>query len=568
MRFNVVKSTTEIINDNEIYLIHTAWDDWFQYNTKYRVYLKQGGTVIKLGETKIAETGLETGGPNLPDNFEFLGSEFYSLGTDSEYYKNILDNFSSDLERNDFYRSIRDVAADDRIYNNVKNLDPFISSLSRGIRNTLIEGNFRRLTQGISEPKDFSFSFVPNESCKLEFNIDPSRKPVPTNVHAIVGRNGVGKSTLLKDLLISIKDEDASKFITGEGVWAGIEKIHDFFSNILFFSYSIFDEKPDIKSNYSKEGMSFIPITYSSTLLSICKEKYPDMDFNEYYDAKINRLKFINEAGECVSPEEISNQDTIEAKDGTDIRITEKTEEVEKVKRPNPWTWIFMDSLLNCLERKPILWTKMMRILYSDPIFSELDCISLVSNFLEQESNEYLRTFYNFFEKLSSGHKIVMLSLTRMIELAEEKVLVIIDEPELYLHPPLLSSFIRCLSELMIQRNGVAILATHSPVVLQELQSTTVHKISRIGSTLIAERPEVETFGQSISSLMTEVFSLETEKSGFITVIDNIIKGSVSEERTLDTYLDYFGSLGKSLLVNKLLNKRNGVVSEEYDYSD
>ena len=36
MKFNVVKDIEEIINDNEIYLIHTAWDDWFQYNTKYQ----------------------------------------------------------------------------------------------------------------------------------------------------------------------------------------------------------------------------------------------------------------------------------------------------------------------------------------------------------------------------------------------------------------------------------------------------------------------------------------------------------------------------------------------------
>ena len=568
MRFNVVKSTDEINNDNEIYLIHTSWDDWFQYKTKYRVYLKRNGYIVKLGETKIAEIDLESGGPNLPETFETLDNKFYSLGTDSEYYENILKIFSSDLERNDFYRSLRDVAADSRIYENVKDLDPFISSLSRGIRNTLIEGNFRRLSQGISEPQAFSFSFVPNESCKLEFNINPLNKPVPTNVHAIVGRNGVGKSTLLKDLLLSIKEGDTSKFITGDSDSARFENIHDFFSNILFFSYSIFDEKHEIKPNYDKSGMSFIPITNSSTLLSICKEKYPDKDFYDYYATKIKRLKFFNESDECISPGEISKRDTIGTSNATDTSNTENTEVAKEAKKPNPWTWIFMDSLLNCLEKKPVLWASMMKILYSDPMFSELDCISIVKNYFQQESNEYLRTFYNFFEKLSSGHKIVMLSLTRIIELAEEKVLVVIDEPELYLHPPLLSSFIRCLSELMIQRNGVAILATHSPVVLQELQSDTVYKIHRIGESLKAERPEIETFGQSISSLMSEVFSLETEKSGFITVIDKLIEESVSEERILDTYMDSFGSLGKRLLVNKLINKRNGAESEEYDYSN
>lgn len=559
MKFNVVKEKEEIVNDDEIYLIHTVWDDWFQYNTKYCVYLKQKGDIVKLGETKIAEHGLKFGAPSLPKTFTSLDDKFYSLGTDSEYYKNILDKLDSDLQRDIFFRSLKDVAADEILYEKIKDTEPFITSLSRGIKNSLIEGNFRRLSQGISEPQSFSFSFIANENCQLEFNINPFNEPVPTNVHAIVGRNGVGKSTLLKNFLLSIYHKDDSRFITGKNIFEAFEDIHDFFSKILFFSYSIFDEKPDIKSNYSKVGMSFIPITYSSTLLSICQEKNPEGDFKKYYSKKIERLKFINESGECISPEENPNQDKSDTINSIDAKINKKT---------NPWTWIFMDSLLNCFEKKPILWGNMMRILYSDPMFSELNCISLIENYLQQDRNEYLRVFYNFFEKLSSGHKIVMLSLTRIIEFAEEKVLVIIDEPELYLHPPLLSSFIRCLSELMIQRNGVAILATHSPVVLQEIQSDTVYKIHRIGDSLKAERPEIETFGQSISSLMSEIFSLETEKSGFITVIDKLIKESVSEERILDTYIDSFGSLGKRLLVNKMINKKNGAESEKYDYSN
>lgn len=67
---------------------------------------------------------------------------------------------------------------------------------------------------------------------------------------------------------------------------------------------------------------------------------------------------------------------------------------------------------------------------------------------------------------------------------------------------------------------------------------------------------------------MSEIFSLETEKSGFITVIDKLIEESVSEERILDTYIDSFGSLGKRLLVNKMINKKNGAESEKYDYSN
>jgi predicted ATP-dependent endonuclease of OLD family len=69
---------------------------------------------------------------------------------------------------------------------------------------------------------------------------------------------------------------------------------------------------------------------------------------------------------------------------------------------------------------------------------------------------------------MSSGHAIVLLTITRLVATVEEKTLVLLDEPESHLHPPLLSAFIRALSDLLYDRNGVAIIATHSPVVLQE----------------------------------------------------------------------------------------------------
>ncbi|PJN92440.1 hypothetical protein CNY89_29680, partial [Amaricoccus sp. HAR-UPW-R2A-40] len=72
-------------------------------------------------------------------------------------------------------------------------------------------------------------------------------------------------------------------------------------------------------------------------------------------------------------------------------------------------------------------------------------------------------------KKMSSGHAIIILTLTQLVAQVQEKSLVLMDEPESHLHPPLLSAFIRSLSRLLHRQNGVAIIATHSPVVLQEI---------------------------------------------------------------------------------------------------
>ena len=69
-----------------------------------------------------------------------------------------------------------------------------------------------------------------------------------------------------------------------------------------------------------------------------------------------------------------------------------------------------------------------------------------------------------------------------MVNFVERKTLVIMDEPEEHLHPPLVSAFIRALSELMSYRNGVAIIATHSPVIVQEVLEDAYGKLGDTGS--------------------------------------------------------------------------------------
>ena len=102
-----------------------------------------------------------------------------------------------------------------------------------------------------------------------------------------------------------------------------------------------------------------------------------------------------------------------------------------------------------------------------------------------------------------------------MIAKVGEKSLVLIDEPETHLHPPLLSSFVRMLSDLMREKNGVAIITTHSPVVLQEVPKKCATKLSRSGNKVRTYRPQIETFGASVSSLTSEVFGLEVTRTGY-----------------------------------------------------
>lgn len=116
-----------------------------------------------------------------------------------------------------------------------------------------------------------------------------------------------------------------------------------------------------------------------------------------------------------------------------------------------------------------------------------------------------------------------------------------LDEPESHLHPPLLSAFTRALSQLLQDRNGLAIIATHSPVVLQEVPKSCVWVITRSKLAASQYRPKLETFGENVGVLTREVFGLEVSKSGFHSLLARDVATGQSYEAIS---LDYGGQLG------------------------
>lgn len=137
------------------------------------------------------------------------------------------------------------------------------------------------------------------------------------------------------------------------------------------------------------------------------------------------------------------------------------------------------------------------------------------------------------FERLSSGHAIVLLTMTRLVELVDERTVVLMDEPEAHLHPPLLSAFVRALSDLLTSRNGVALISTHSPVVLQEVPKSCVWKLRRTGKFAAADRPTIETFGENVGILTREVFELEVTTSGFHNLLQQAVENSQDDYDTV-----------------------------------
>jgi hypothetical protein len=201
-------------------------------------------------------------------------------------------------------------------------------------------------------------------------------------------------------------------------------------------------------------------------------------------------------------------------------------------KTPEQLSVEFGDSVLLCRQgARTDRWRRALETLEADPIFRDAEIASLASVEGDDELKAAAKTL---FQRLSSGHKIVLLTVTRLVQSVEEKTLVLIDEPEAHLHPPLLAAFVRALSDLLINRNGVAIIAKHSPVVLQEVPRSCVWKIRRAGSRVVAERSDIETFGENVGVLTREVLGLEVTRSGF----HKMLRDAVAETPDFDAIVE------------------------------
>lgn len=470
-RFITLTATEAVplTGSNLVVLGYDNWDDWFEFETTYNVFLfDEAGKRHHLGGIKVGETAQTNRRASLPREFTELPPKFFSIGLNEDYYKSLSDlGFAADV-----LPCLNDMAFDLDVFERSKAERVTSVSLFRTVDGDRIRNKFHRLSRGNAELTSYAFEYVVDDSLDgadgtvLRFEVEPNSRP-PSNVHTLIGRNGVGKTTCLNNIARAYID----RLVTGPPTLAANEKSRlrvsseggvGSFANLISVTFSAFDpfftESATTKGRYSYIGL---------------KESLPP-----------------------------NNSSLVPA--GISYRV----------KGPDDLTLDFIKSGVKCLELpKKLRWTAALRNLCADPIFAESDIIELAEEF--DEAEVWTDVAARVFKRLSSGHKIVLLTITRLVELVEEQSLVLLDEPESHLHPPLLSAFIRTLSDLLTSQNGVAIVATHSPVVLQETPKNCAWILDRSGNTARARRPLPETFGENVGRLTHEVFGLEVTDTGF-----------------------------------------------------
>jgi predicted ATPase len=460
------------------FLMDDNWDDYHFKTLFHLIYADDTGRRIDVGGVKVLTKGMESGRVVVPQEFTSLGPEYCSLGQSQEYYETLL--LIKEDDRVAILEALRDAVWDAVIYSDFEEEAAFQKSLLRGVSLVSVT-KIRDIIRVSAHAVSYQFSYIFPSDRSLVFQVIPNLIP-PTNIHIVIGRNGVGKTRLLSaiSMLLRSKSSDGIDPTIGKLSFtlSNSEQQAPRFENLINVAFSVFDD--------------FEPPPEGGTSSGI-------------------RYSYIG------------------------LRRRQEEGEPSRPKSLNEFADEFVESTFTCLRSSRLsYWKSAMTTLETDPMFAAME----LSRIDETQPKERLSAL---FRGASSGHKIVLLTMTRLVELVSERTLVLIDEPEAHLHPPLAASFIRALSALLASRNGVAILATHSPVMLQEVPQDCVWLLFRNGQSVEAERSRFETFAENLGVLTREVFRLEVTNSGYHAMISD----AITTQSTLDSVLTHFrGHLG------------------------
>ncbi|MFJ4673304.1 ATP-dependent nuclease [Kitasatospora purpeofusca] len=470
------------MTDRGAFLVNDMWDD-YSFKTSFHLWCFNGTQQIEIGFFRIATFGMEHGRVDVPVSFRELDSTYFSLGADESYYATLRDKFDVGT-RQAILTALQDTAYNLELFEQAADEQVMQESLLRGTEAETVRGQFHRIATGGPTRTKFDIRYrqkSPTEggpSVILDLMVDPKTKP-PSNIHALIGSNGVGKTRLLDALSRTVLSRHGS-LEESQLEDRGEHRQHPF-ANLVSVSFSAFDPQAPLTASKSV-GYQYVGLKYFGTM--------------NVKDHSVLGDEFAESVNACLS-------------DGS--------------MRAERW--------LHVLER----------LESTDPIFHDHE-ISRLANQEEPRPDPKA-----LFAQLSSGHKIVLLTLARLVEHTTERTLVLIDEPEAHLHPPLLSTFIRVLSELLADRNGIALIATHSPVVLQETPRRAVWALRRAGEDVRVDHPEIETFGENVGVITREIFALEVTRTGFHAMIEDLADQGLSFDGILAAFGDNLGAEGRAL---------------------
>lgn len=226
------------------YLTTDNWDDYFYKTTFYLSYVDEQKNDIFIGDIKILKLNTYTTKEVIPNKFYELSEEYHSLGQSINFYTK-LSFFVPEYEK--ILNCLNDIAIDPEKKHRIEKTDGFQNSLIRfSEARKALDETFKYESTDNTFSFNYEFSHMKyrkdrrSNPITIEFNFD-KHDILPYRINAIIGKNGVGKTQIIKNLSEEISgmmfSDDKELNLTYKPI-----KVYPNFSKIITVSYSAFDD--------------------------------------------------------------------------------------------------------------------------------------------------------------------------------------------------------------------------------------------------------------------------------------------------------------------------------------
>lgn len=509
-------------DENVIILLYDRWDD-YNYKTTFPTECRMKGENIQLGGIKILFEDKYT-------SFEFLDNlikngwdgvfpvpkvNYISTPNSLSFYEQIEGHLGLESAIT-VAKILRDASyltklEDDQDAINLVNSTGFRNSLQRerGSIKAFLDGwKFFGRESIVIENLTFTFRSTRDQLLPLELKFS-SDNPLPHDINVLVGPNGVGKSRLLIQIVeywLDLDPDSASE--------VGFSKRPNL-NQVIAVSYSPFelfpvdateDERKDRdvyryfglrgrKKNItdSKRGSSKVTLSREFPKTNAAQSLLDCLEDDQRYGG-IKEWSSKVETMERVLKQAIDFDRAAVVVSG-DMEIKDLFTAMHFLDDP------YLEGILGDEDSDP----EVERYV---PIASDrID--GLKPNVLRKHVQDRKGIIFLKDGKplhLSSGQRLFSYIVINILGAIRRNSVILVDEPELFLHPSLEITFVRMLKSILAAFGSKALLATHSLVTVREIPSDCVHVFEDTENGIVIKTPPFETFGGDVQRISSYVF--------------------------------------------------------------
>ncbi|AVV33102.1 hypothetical protein C8233_04900 [Halomonas sp. SF2003] len=532
------------------------WDDYGISTTLNAILYVDGDSFLEFGLKLLIEN--DTYSPKKLNElcesgwdgfFPIPELNYVSVPSDIDFYSSLIAKVGME-EAKYVVSVIRDagyfenILRDEKALSLIKIEDFSISPLREAGARKAYEDGWKLFNDEKSSIKDFTLNTIRKdgliEPVCFKFNSDL----LPYDINILIGENGIGKSYTLKSLV---------------EYWLGVDRGSK--TALKEVKHKPFDYYPNISK--------LILISYSpfeEFTIDLSKTNLNDKDAYRYFGFR----KLIEQSD---GNQRIGISRNLPARDSVSSILKSLYDDMKFGELPN-WTNKFetiLSVLMSAIEFDFIAFEVNGELFDQIPDFSELvvgegkkyliinnDSLRKISDW-EIELNDYIKfesgaVFVKDSKaiEISSGQRLFCYIVVNVVGQIRKDSLVVIDEPELFLHPALEIEFIELLKKVLKAFTSKAILATHSLTITREVPAKCVHVYRKQNNTVEVENPPFETFGGDMQRISSYVFGDNSITKPF----DNWINEQLAIHSNPQDIIDKLaGELNEEMLI-KLLNSR------------